>query len=88
MAEDGAQEAREGSGGWGLEVEGVGGMEGVGGAPTLKFRSELCSQPGGGWPKANAHSLPDSQEADLRDLAKLTPKGGGGSAPAWAAQTC
>lgn len=82
MEEDGAQEAREGGGGWGLEVEGVGG------APTLKFRSELCSQPGGGWPKANAHSLPGSQEADLRDLTKRTPKGGGGSAPAWAAQTC
>lgn len=61
---------------------------GWGGGATLKFRSELCIPPGGGWRKANAHSLPGSQQADLSDLAKLTPKGGGGSAPVSAVQTC
>lgn len=45
---------------------------GGGGAPTLKFRSELCSVRRGDWPEANAYSL---SEANLDDLA--TSKGGG-----------
>ena len=54
LAEDGALEASKVGGG------------GRGGAPTLKFRSELCCLHREGWRKANAHSLP---EADLGDLA-------------------
>lgn len=47
---------------------------GRGGAPALKFRSELCCRHREGWRKANAHSL---LEADLGDLATQGGAGGG-----------